>query len=93
MAREVSAPAPRVLLSDRDLFSSPWSSHLLTHLPAGGDNLVFVVVYHLRGALSGNHGLFFSDFIYYPLNHVLLPAHISFPVAVIFMGLPFALLF
>lgn len=75
------------------LYTYPWSLHLQTQLPAGGDSLVFVWWFsHLRGALLGKHGLFYSDYIYYPLSHVFLPAHISFPIAIIFMGVPFAFL-
>jgi hypothetical protein len=75
------------------LYTYPWSLHTLTQLPAGGDGLVFVWWFsHLRGALLGKHGLFYSDYIYYPLKQVFLPAHLSFPAAIIFMGVPFSFL-
>ncbi len=75
------------------LYTYPWSTHLLTQLPAGGDGLVFVWWFsHIRGALLGQHGLYYSNYVFYPLDNVFLPSYISFPIAIIAMGVPIAFL-
>jgi hypothetical protein len=62
-------------------------------LPSAGDSLVFVWWFrHVRGALAGEHGLYYSDYVFYPLTDIFLPGHISFPIAVVALGTPVALL-
>jgi len=75
------------------LYTYPWSVNLLNALPAGGDTLVFVWWFsHLRGALLGQHGFFYSSYIFHPIEGVFLPSHISFPIAIIALGVPLSFL-
>jgi len=75
-------------------YTYPWPMHFFTRLPSGGDGLVFVWWFsHMRSAFLGQHGLYYSNYIFYPLDNVFLPSHISFPIAIITMGLPVAFLF
>lgn len=75
-------------------YTYPWSAHLLTQLPAGGDGLLSVWwTSHMRGAFLGLHGLNYSDYVFYPLNNVFLPSYTPISISVAIMGLPVSFLF
>jgi hypothetical protein len=75
------------------LYTLPWSAHLTSRLPAGGDGLLSVWWFsHFRGAFSGRHGLFTSSYVFHPISDVFLPSHTPISIAVGALGLPVSVL-
>jgi hypothetical protein len=75
------------------LYTFPWSAYLTRRLPAGGDGLLSVWWFsHVRGALGGRHGLFFSSYAFHPIPDVFLPSHTPISIGVALLGLPVSVL-